>query len=123
MFTSFKESKKDATVAVQVGGSASFVSRSGSGFDFPLSAPDPDPASSYTSVFKSGFYFTSIHSNALCFIFLISDVIFSILDRIFNFSLSVHLVEMDTDPDSAPDPDLDSQALGADPNPNPDSAK
>ncbi len=39
-------------------------------------------------------------------------MIFRILDRILNFSgkdysLSVHMVEMDTDPDSAPDPNLD----------------
>jgi hypothetical protein len=86
--------------------------------------PDPGPNPCFTHAEKSEKKFTLIHScvSLYSFIFLasvIGVIVFHILDSILKFSvkkysLTLHLVEIDTDPDPA----SDQQALDADSDPD-----
>ncbi len=71
--------------------------------------PDLDPTSSFTQAENPKFVTTFIHAMSVYIVILISVQgvkIFNILDNILKFSgkkysLSLHLLEMDTDPDPA----------------------
>ncbi len=93
------------------------ISRSGSGSYFEL----------YRSWYQIFFYFYSqqYQFTLFFFIYLFSftgDIIFRIFGSKFkflwkNYSLSSHLVEMDTDADTEPNPDPNRQTLDADADP------